>query len=84
MKSFENKSTGVILTPKNEWAADQLAKNSSFVEVDSCSFSSKEEKSVKNYTKKELIDYLTKKGIECSADMKKEELLLLVPSDEEE
>ena len=28
MKSFKNKQTGVILTPKNKWVEEQLEANS--------------------------------------------------------
>ena len=30
MKSFKNKQTGVILTPKNKWVEEQLEANSSY------------------------------------------------------
>lgn len=85
MKSFKNKMTGVILTPKNAWVEEQLSKDTSFEEIGSKkSTPNKEEKAIKDYTKKELVAYLTNLGIDCNEEMKKDELLALVPENNEE
>lgn len=85
MKSFKNKMTGVVLTPKNAWVEEQLAKNNSYEEVGAKkNTQNKKEKAIKDYSKKELVAFLTEKGIECDENMKKEELLLLVPESNEE
>lgn len=78
MKSFINKKTGVILTPKNEWVEEQLEANDEFEVVGETAG----EKAIKDYTKKELVAYLKEKGIEeANEDMKKDELLALVPTE---
>lgn len=80
MKSFKNKMTGVILTPKNAWVEEQLSKDTSFEEIGSKkSTPNKEEKAIKDYTKKELVAYLKTLDIEANEDMKKEDLLALIP-----
>lgn len=82
MKSFKNKMTGVILTPKNAWVEEQLSKDTSFEEIGSKkSTPNKEEKAIKNYTKKELVAYLKTLNIEANEDMKKEDLLALIPEE---
>lgn len=85
MKSFVNKKTGVTLTPKNKWVEEQLTKGDQFEEVGAKSSkdSGKKEKTIEDYTKKELVALLTEKGIEANEDMKKEDLLALVPAIEE-
>ena len=78
MKSFINKKTGVILTPKNKWVEEQLEANDEFEVVGE----TVGEKTIKDYTKKELVAYLKEKGIEeANEDMKKDELLALVPTE---
>lgn len=62
MKSFKNNSTGVTLTPKNEWAEEQLANDTRFVEVGAKANNS---------------------GTKAIKDMKKDELLALIPKDGE-
>lgn len=82
MKSFKNKMTGVILTPKNAWVEEQLSKDTSFEEIGSKkSTPNKEEKAIKDYTKKELVAYLKTLNIEANEDMKKEDLLALIPEE---
>lgn len=83
MKSFKNKLTGVILTPKNKWVEEQLEANKSFEVVGGKASNESTEKAIKDYTKKELVAYLTELGIECNEDMKKDELLSLIPDEEE-
>lgn len=78
MKSFINKKTGVTLTPKNKWVEEQLEANDEFEVVGE----TVGKKTIKDYTKKELVAYLKEKGIEeANEDMKKDELLALVPTE---
>lgn len=78
MKSFINKKTGVTLTPKNKWVEEQLEANDEFEVVGE----TVGEKTIKDYTKKELVAYLKEKGIEeANENMKKDELLALVPTE---
>lgn len=79
MKSFKNNSTGVTLTPKNEWAEEQLANDKRFVEVGAKA--SKPEKAIKDMNKKELVALLNEKGIDANEDMKKDDLLDLIPQE---
>lgn len=83
MRKFKNKETGIILVPNNKMVIEQLAKSELYEEVGAKN-SSTTEKAIKDYKKKELVAYLTNLGIECNEDMKKDELLALVPEDNEE
>ena len=82
MKSFKNKQTGVILTPKNKWVEEQLEANSSY-EVVGAKASTKPagEKAIKDMNKKELVALLKEKGIEANEGMKKDDLLALIPQE---
>lgn len=82
MRKFKHIETGAILVPNNKMVIEQLAKSEYYEEVGAKAPA--EEKSIKDMTKKELIAYLTEKGIDCNVDMKKDELLLLVPETTEE
>lgn len=84
MKSFKNKATGVILTPKNAWVEKQLEANKEYEVVGAKASNETTEKAIKDYTKKELVAYLTELGIDCNEDMKKDELLSLIPDEDEE
>ncbi len=81
MKSFRNNSTGVTLTPKNEWAEGQLAKDTRFVEVGAKASKPDTEKAIKDMNKKELVALLNEKGIEANEEMKKDDLLALIPQE---
>lgn len=81
MKSFKNNSTGVTLTPKNEWAEEQLANDNRFVEVGAKANNSDTKKAIKDMNKKELVALLNEKGIDANEDMKKDELLALIPQE---
>lgn len=82
MRKFRNKETGIVLVPNNKMVIEQLAKSELYEEVGAKNSSS--EKAIKDYTKKELVAYLTNLGIDCNEDMKKDELLALVPENNEE
>lgn len=81
MKSFKNKLTGVILTPKNKWVEEQLEANKSFEVVGAKASNESTEKAIKDYNKKELVAYLKTLDIEANEDMKKEDLLALIPEE---
>lgn len=84
MKSFKNKQTGVILTPKNKWVEEQLEANSSYEVVGakaSNTNTNTKDKDIKDYTKKELVAYLKTLDIEANEDMKKDDLLALIPQE---
>ena len=73
MKSFKNKKTGVILTPKNKWVEEQLEANKEYEVVGAkASIKPTGDKELKNYTNKELVALLKEKGIEANEKMKKE------------
>ena len=84
MRKFECIETGAILLVTNEFTAKQCIKSDKYREV-------KEEvvekeapkKAIKDFTKKELVALLTENGIEANEDMKKDDLLALVPAIEE-
>lgn len=83
MKSFKNKQTGVILTPKNKWVEEQLEANSDY-EVVGAKASNKptdDKKAIKDMNKKELVALLKEKGIDANEDMKKDDLLALIPQE---
>ena len=83
MKSFKNKQTGVILTPKNKWVEEQLEANKEY-EVVGAKASTKpteNKKAIKDMNKKELVALLKEKGIDANEDMKKDDLLALIPQE---
>lgn len=81
MKSFKNKNTGVILTPQNAWVEKQLEANDEYVEVGAKVSNKSTEKAIKDYTKKELVAYLKTLGIDANEEMKKDDLLALIPEE---
>lgn len=83
MRKFKNKTTGIILVPNNKMVIEQLEKSEMYEEVGAKNTSTTE-KAIKDYTKKELVAYLTELGIECNEDMKKDELLSLIPDEDKE
>lgn len=88
MKSFYNKLTGVTLTPRNKWVEEQLEADERFQEVGTKAKASKEstetKKAIKDYTKKELVALLQSLRLEdVNEEMKKDDLLALVPEDYE-
>lgn len=82
MKSFTNKETGVTLTPKNKWVEEQLEANKEYEVVGAkASNTNAKDKDIKDYTKKELVAYLKTLDIEANEDMKKDDLLALIPQE---
>lgn len=80
MRKFKHLETGAILVPNNKDVIEQLA-NSEYYEEVGAKASKPTEKALKDYTKKELVALLTEKGIEANEDMKKDDLLALVPQE---
>ena len=80
MRKFRHLETGAILVPNNKDVIEQLAKSEYYEEV-GAKASKPTEKSLKDYTKEELVALLTEKGIEANEDMKKDDLLALVPQE---
>ena len=76
MRKFKNKETGIILIPNSEMVIKQFENSKFYEEIKTV-----KEKTINDYTKKELVTYLTEKGIECNEEMKKDELLALVPQE---
>lgn len=80
MRKFRCTETGAVLIVTNEFTVKQFIKSNKYKEV-------KEEvkettkKSIKDYNKKELIEYLKTLDIEASEDMKKNDLLALIPEE---
>lgn len=86
MKSFINKQTGVILTPKNKWVEEQLEADKRFKQIEEkvSNESTETKKAIKDYNKKELVALLQSLGIEeVNKEMKKNDLLALIPEDYE-
>ena len=85
MRKFRHLETGAILIPNNKDVIKQFEKSEYYeeVKVKAPNKASKptEEKDIKNMTKTELVALLTKKGIEANEDMKKDDLLALIPEE---
>lgn len=79
MRKFICKESGAVLMVTNEFVVKQLVNNSAYEEL--VEEATKKEKSVKDFNKKELVAYLSELGIEANEDMKKDELLALVPEE---
>lgn len=84
MRKFKSKETGAILVPNNKEVIEQLAKSEYYEEIGAKASAKSTTKAIKDYNKKELVAFLTEKGIECNEGMKKDDLLALVPTDDEE
>ena len=76
MRKFRDKETKVIYIVNTEDVVGKFSNDSRYEEIKAV-----KEKTINDYTKKELVAYLTEKGIECNEEMKKEELLALVPQE---
>lgn len=83
MRKFECIETGAILLVTNEFTAKQFIKSDRYREVKEEVKKEAPEKAIKDFTKKELVALLTENGIEANEDMKKDDLLALVPAIEE-
>lgn len=87
MRKFLCKETGAILLVRDKETIKQMIKSDAYEEVKEVENKAKktsEPKTINDMNKKELIAFLNDKGIDCNDNMKKEELLLLVPESDEE
>lgn len=83
MRKFRSLETGAILVPKNEMVIEQLEKSEFYEEIGTKESKNSGKKDIKDFTKKELVALLISKGIQANEDMKKDDLLALVPAIEE-
>lgn len=84
MKKFKCIETGAILLVDNKFTIKQLIKNDKYEEIKEKVDTSLQKKTVENMNKKELVAYLKDLDIEASEDMKKGDLLALIPEEKEE
>ena len=79
MRKFLCKESGAILLVNSKEVAKQFAKRDAYEEIKKVE--APKEKAIKDYNKKELIAYLKTLDIEASEDMKKDDLLALIPEE---
>ena len=79
MRKFLCKESGAVLLVNSKEVAKQFARSDAYEELKEVE--APEEKAIKNYTKKELVAYLKTLDIEASEDMKKDDLLALIPEE---
>lgn len=79
MRKFLCKETGAILLVNSKEVANQFARSDAYEKVKEVE--APKEKAIKDYTKKELVAYLKTLDIEASEDMKKDDLLALIPEE---
>ncbi|MCI9434773.1 MAG: hypothetical protein HFI86_05855 [Bacilli bacterium] len=82
MRKFKHIETGAILVPNNKDVIKQFEKSEYYEEVKTKAFNkSTEEKAIKDMNKKELVAYLKTLDIDADEDMKKDDLLALIPQE---
>lgn len=81
MRKFRCIETGAILLVDNKFTIRQLIKSDKYEEVKEKVDSSLQKKTVETMNKKELVAYLKDLDIEASEDMKKDDLLALIPEE---
>ena len=81
MRKFKHLETGAILVPNNKMVIEQLANCEYYEEVGAKTSKPTGEKAIKNMNKKELVALLKEKGIDANEDMKKDDLLALIPQE---
>ena len=81
LKKFKCIETGAILFIKTKEVANQFSKSDAYEEIVENQVKNNKEKAIKDYTKKELVAFLETLGIEANEDMKKEDLLALIPEE---
>lgn len=79
MRKFLCKESGAILLVNSKEVAKQFARSDAYEEVREVE--APKEKAIKDYTKKELVALLKEKGIDANEDMKKDDLLALIPQE---
>lgn len=82
MRKFECIETGAILLVNNDFTAKQFIKSDKYREVKK-EVKEAPKKAIEDFTKKELVALLNEQGIEANEDMKKADLLALIPTIEE-
>ncbi len=81
MRKFKCIETGAILLVDNKFTIKQLIKNDKYEEIKEKVDSSLQKRTVKTMSKKELVAYLKDFDIEASEDMKRDDLLALIPEE---
>lgn len=79
MRKFLCKESGAVLLVNSKEVAKQFARSDAYEELKEVK--APKEKAIKDYTKKELVAYLKTLDIEASEDMKKDDLLALIPEE---
>lgn len=79
MRKFLCKESGAVLLVNSKEVAKQFARSDAYEELKEVE--APQEKAIKDYTKKELVAYLKTLDIEASEDMKKDDLLALIPEE---
>lgn len=79
MRKFLCKESGAILLVNSKEIARQYAKSDAYEEIKEAE--APKEKTIKDYNKKELVAYLKELNIEANEEMKKDELLALIPTE---
>lgn len=81
MRKFKCIETGAILLVNNKFTIKQLIKSNKYEEIKEKADRSSQKKTVETMNKKELVAYLKTLDIEASEDMKKDDLLALIPKE---
>lgn len=79
MRKFLCKESGAVLLVNSKEVAKQFARSDAYEELKEVE--APKEEAIKDYTKKELVAYLKTLDIEASEDMKKDDLLALIPEE---
>lgn len=81
MKKFRCIETGAILLVNNKFTMKQLINNDKYEEIVEKTKQAPKEKTIKDMNKKELVAYLKTLDIEANEEMKKDDLLALIPQE---
>lgn len=81
MKKFRCIETGAILLVNNKFTMKQLINNDKYEEIVENTKQDPKEKAIKDMNKKELVAYLKTLDIDANEDMKKDDLLALIPEE---
>lgn len=81
MKKFRCIETGAILLVNNKFTMKQLINNDKYEEIIEETEQVPKEKTIKDMSKKELVAYLKTLDIDADENMKKDDLLALIPEE---
>lgn len=81
MRKFLCKESGAVLLVNSKEVAKQFARSDAYEELKEVEAPKEKAINIKDYTKKELVAYLKTLDIEASEDMKKDDLLALIPEE---